>query len=433
LGFGFASPAVQVIEVAAARRQIVSGSSGIRAPSLSIGVKEFNGINNISFQPCNRRTPSSTQRTLTLKILLWPPNFQGAIPFMIERHEEIAQLRGLLRRHRVVGIIGARQVGKTTLARMLSEQWHGRSSFFDLESIEDQARLADPMLALKSLRGLVLIDEIQRLPNLFTVLRVLADRPARPASFLVLGSASPDLLRQSSESLAGRIFYHEIGGFTLDEAGAAHHEKLWLRGGLPRSYLARSLTESNEWRPGFIRAFLERDLPQLGIGVSATAMRRCWTMLAHYHGQVWNVSEFARSLGVADTTVRGYVDRLTSALVVRQLLPWHENISKRQVKSPKVYVADSGLLHSLLNIRSMPDLESHPRQEPPGKDLCLIRSFGNCVLNVRNAFSGPLMAVLSWIFWWYAGQLAVGFRIQTYECPAYHPCHASIHNGSGIA
>ena len=280
---------------------------------------------------------------------------------MIPRNEEIAQLRGLLRRHRVVGIIGARQVGKTTLAREFASEWRARSSFFDLESIEDQSRFADPMLALKSLRGLVVIDEIQRLPNLFTVLRVLADRPTLPAKFLVLGSASPDLLRQSSESLAGRIFYHEIGGFTLSEVGAANHEKLWFRGSLPRSYLARSLTESNEWRMGFIRTFLERDLPQLGISINSTTMRRFWTMLAHYHGQVWNSSEFARSFGVADTTIRGYLDRLTSALVVRQLLPWHENISKRQIKSPKVYIADSGLLHSLLNIRSMSDLESHPK------------------------------------------------------------------------
>jgi len=280
---------------------------------------------------------------------------------MIPRNDEIARLRGLLRRHRVVGIIGARQVGKTTLARMLASEWLGKSSFFDLESIEDQARLADPMLALKSLRGLVVIDEIQRLPNLFAVLRVLADRPALPARFLVLGSASPDLLRQGSESLAGRIFYHEIGGFALNEVGAANHEKLWFRGGLPRSYLARSLAESNEWRKGFIRTFLERDLPQLAININSTTMRRFWTMLAHYHGQIWNSSEFARSFGVADTTIRGYLDRLTSALVVRQLLPWHENISKRQVKSPKAYIADSGLLHSLLSISSTPDLESNPK------------------------------------------------------------------------
>jgi hypothetical protein len=280
---------------------------------------------------------------------------------MIERREELELLLGLLRRHRVVGIVGARQVGKTTLSRMLLKRWHGPSSFFDLENPEDQARLSDPMLALKPLRGLVVIDEIQRQPNLFTVLRVLADRPARPARFLVLGSASPELLRQSSESLAGRIYYHELGGLTLAEVGASHHKRLWFRGGLPRSYVARSPAESHEWRAGFVQTFLERDLPQIGIGVSAMAMRRFWTMLAHYHGQTWNASEFARSFGVADTTVRGYLDHLTSALVVRQLPPWHENISKRQVKAPKVYVADSGLLHALLNLRTEADLEAHPK------------------------------------------------------------------------
>jgi hypothetical protein len=280
---------------------------------------------------------------------------------MIERKEELDLLLGLLHRHRVVGIIGARQVGKTTLARMLVQRWPGPSSFFDLENPEDQARLSDPMLALKPLRGLVVIDEIQRLPDLFTVLRVLADRPARPAQFLVLGSASPELLRQSSESLAGRIYYHELGGLTLAEVGASHHKRLWFRGGLPRSYLARSLAESHEWRVGFVQTFLERDLSQIGMGVSAVAMRRFWTMLAHYHGQIWNASEFARSFGVADTTVRGYLDRLTSVLVVRQLLPWHENISKRQVRAPKVYVADSGLLHALLNLRTEADLDAHPK------------------------------------------------------------------------
>ncbi|MBM4024966.1 MAG: ATP-binding protein [Planctomycetes bacterium] len=280
---------------------------------------------------------------------------------MIAREEEMATLRTLLQRHRVVGLVGARQVGKTTLARRLAQGWTGRVEYFDLENPEDQARLADPMLALQPLRGLVVIDEIQRVPDLFAILRVLADRPRRPARFLVLGSASPELLRQSSESLAGRIVYHEVGGFSLEEVGMARRSRLWLRGGLPRSFLARSAAESHEWRQGFIRTFLERDLPQLGLGVNATAMRRFWTMLAHYHGQIWNASEFARSFGVADTTVRDYLDRLTSALAVRQLPPWHENVAKRQVKSPKVYIADCGLLHTLLNLRTQADLEVHPK------------------------------------------------------------------------
>ena len=280
---------------------------------------------------------------------------------MVERESEVEAVLGLLKRHRVVGILGARQVGKTTLARMIIEHSRRQAEFFDLENPEDLARLQDPMLALKDLRGLVVIDEVQRVSDLFPVLRVLADRPRTPARFLVLGSASPELLRQGSETLAGRIVYHELGAFCLEEVGAERHLRLWLRGGMPRSYLARSLRESHEWRRSFVQTFLERDLPQLGININSTTMRRFWTMLAHYHGQTWNASEFARSFGVADTTIRGYLDRLAAALVVRQLQPWHENISKRQVRAPKVYVADSGLLHTLLNLRTQTDLEGHPK------------------------------------------------------------------------
>ncbi len=280
---------------------------------------------------------------------------------MINRTGETDALRGLLRRHPVVGIVGARQVGKTTLARNIAESSRPPAIFYDLENTEDMARLSDPMLALKNARGLVIIDEIQRHPDLFPVLRVLVDRRGPPARFLVLGSASPELLRQGSETLAGRIVYHTLGGFALDEVGAEQHERLWLRGGFPRSYLARSSAESAEWRQGFIRTFLERDLPQLGIMIRSTTLRRFWTMLAHYHGQIWNASEFGRSFGVADTTVRNYLDILTSALVVRQMQPWHENIGKRQVKAPKVYLADTGILHALLNIRTLKDLQGHPK------------------------------------------------------------------------
>ncbi len=280
---------------------------------------------------------------------------------MIERKSHVQSILQLLKRHPVVGIIGARQVGKTTLAHMIAEHTKSQVVFFDLENPEDLARLQEPMLALKALRGLVVIDEVQRFPDLFPVLRVLADRPRKPARFLVLGSASPELLRQGSETLAGRIVYHELSGFGIEEIGVAHHPKLWLRGGMPRAYLARSLKGSHEWRRSFIQTFLERDLPQLGVNISSTTMRRFWSMLAHYHGQTWNASEFARSFGVAHTTVRGYLDRLASALVVRQLQPWFENISKRQVRAPKVYVADSGLLHTLLNLRTQSDLEGHPK------------------------------------------------------------------------
>jgi predicted AAA+ superfamily ATPase len=189
----------------------------------------------------------------------------------------------------------------------------------------------------------------------------LVDQPKASTRFLLLGSASPDLIRRGSETLAGRIFYHELGGFSLDEVSVENTLQLWVRGGFPRSFLARSHAESEEWRRGFIRTFLERDLPQLGINIRSTTMRRFWTMLSHYHGQTWNASEFARSFGVADTTVRNYLDVLTSALVIRQLQPWHENISKRQVKAPKIYLADSGLLHTLLNLRTLADLEGHPK------------------------------------------------------------------------
>ncbi|MBL7178522.1 MAG: ATP-binding protein [Desulfobacteraceae bacterium] len=279
----------------------------------------------------------------------------------MKRKQEISTLQKLLKRHPVVGIVGARQVGKTTLARALVKTIKKSITYFDLENQEDLARLSDPMLGLKELKGLVVIDEIQRHPDLFPVLRVLVDRSRPLSRFLILGSASPDLLQQSSETLAGRIIYHQLNGFTMDEVGPSNHNRLWLRGGFPRSYLARSNAASDEWRRGFIRTFLERDLPQLGINIRATTLNRFWRMLAHYHGQTWNASEFARSFGVADTTVRNYLDLMTSALVIRQLPPWHENISKRQVKAPKVYIADSGLFHSLLNLPNLHDLEGHPK------------------------------------------------------------------------
>lgn len=279
---------------------------------------------------------------------------------MIDRTKEVQVIRGLLRRHRIVAIVGARQVGKTTLARLVLKTLRGPVAYFDLENPDDDARLADAMTALRRLRGLVVIDEVQRRPELFPILRVLADRPSG-AKFLLLGSASPALLQRSSETLAGRIVYHELRGFSLDEVGSDRLDQLWARGGFPRSFLARSLAESDEWRRAFIRTFLERDLPQLGITIQSTTLRRFWNMLAHYHAQVWNSSEFARSFGVADTTVRGYLDLLSAALVVRQLQPWHENLRKRQVRSPKVYIVDSGLLHTLLGLRTLADVESHPK------------------------------------------------------------------------
>lgn len=280
---------------------------------------------------------------------------------MVPRERHLAELKGLLDRHPVVGLLGARQVGKTTLARMLAGRRGGETVRFDLEDPDDLARLAEPKVTLGRLRGLVVIDEVQRRPDLFSVLRVLVDRPAAIARFLILGSASPGLLRQGSETLAGRVAFHELDGFALDEVGGQARETLWLRGGFPRSFVARSDEDSAEWRRVFIRTFIERDLPQLGSQIPAPTLRQFWRMLAHYHAQVWNGAELARALAVAGSTVRRYLDLLEGALVVRVLPPWHENLAKRQVKAPKVYVADSGLLHSLLGIGTRDELESHPK------------------------------------------------------------------------
>jgi len=280
---------------------------------------------------------------------------------MIDRRAERAHVGRLQRQFPVVALLGPRQVGKTTLARQLAGRSTGPTRIFDLESAEDLALLADPLLTLRPLAGLIVLDEVQRLPEIFATLRVLVDQPRPRRRFLVLGSASPELLRQSSESLAGRIAYHELGGFGLDEVGVAHTDRLWRRGGFPRSYLARSEADSRRWREGLIRTYLERDLPTLGLRLPAPALRRFWMMLAHYHAQVWNASELARAFAVAHTTIQRYLDVLTATFMVRQLQSWHENIGKRQVKAPKVYVRDSGLLHTLLGVADARALETHPK------------------------------------------------------------------------
>ena len=280
---------------------------------------------------------------------------------MIPRYRHEARLRRLLDQFPVVGLVGARQVGKTTLARHLAAREEGRVTFFDLEDPNDLARLADPRLALESLQGLVVIDEVQHSEGLFRLLRVLVDRPDNCTRFLVLGSADPTLLRQSSESLAGRIAYHELTPFTVDEAGPESVERLWLRGGFPRSFLSADEEESVAWRRAFVRTFLTRDLPQLGIAIPATTMRRFWTMVAHYHGNRWNAAELARSLGVTAPTVNSYLDALVDSLIVRRLTPWFENLKKRQVKAPKVYLADTGLLHTLLGVKTEFALLGHPK------------------------------------------------------------------------
>ena len=280
---------------------------------------------------------------------------------MIDRSDHVDRLVWLFRTFPVVGIIGARQVGKTWLAGRLAEQVKKTVTRFDLENPADLVRLADPMLALEQLRGLVIIDEIQRHPDLFPVLRVLADRPRRPARFLILGSATRDLLRQSSESLAGRIAYHELGGFSLSETGVARLQRLWQRGTFPRSYLAASDAASVVWREEFVSTFIERDLRALGFDLPPATLGRFWTMLAHYHGQIWNGAELARAFAVSEPTVRRYLDALTGTFMVRQLRPWSENLGKRQVKTPKIYLGDSGILHSLLGIRDRAALEGHPK------------------------------------------------------------------------
>ena len=281
---------------------------------------------------------------------------------MRDRTSHLNALEQRLRANPVVGLLGARQVGKTTLTRELVRRRLGTVHFFDLESSSDLAQLtADPLLVLSPLRGLVVLDEIQRLPEVFPTLRVLADRPRSPARFLVLGSASPDLLRQSSETLAGRISYYSLPGFTLPEILTNETDRLWLRGGFPRAFTARSHADSLRWRNDFIRSFLERDLGQLGITVPSATMDRFWAMLAHCHGQLWNGSELGRAFGISHHAARRYLDALVSTFMVRSLKPWHANLRKRQIKSPKIYFRDTGLLHCFLGVSTREELERHPK------------------------------------------------------------------------
>ena len=278
---------------------------------------------------------------------------------MIYRKDLHERIKEALDRSRIVVLLGPRQCGKTTLAREFLNP--DSANYFDLEDPVGLMRLEEPMTALRELEGLVVIDEIQRRAELFPILRVLADRKPLPARFLILGSASPDLLRQSSESLAGRVEVITMGGFDLVEVGSESSAKLWLRGGFPDSFTAPNESDSFSWRKNFIQTFLERDLPQAGISIAPTALFRFWSMLAHYHGQVWNAAEPAKSLGVSQPTVRRYLDLLTGFFMVRQLAPWHANLKKRQVKSPKIYFRDSGLLHQILGIRSEKDLLGSPK------------------------------------------------------------------------
>ena len=292
-------------------------------------------------------------------LAFWMVGVQFTMRIMIGRPELVDRVEEGLARSPVTLILGPRQCGKTTLARLLGEKQAG--SYYDLESPRDLARLAQPQTVLEAARGLVVLDEIQQRPDLMPLLRVLADRKPLPCRFLLLGSASPDLMKKSSETLAGRVHLVDMSGVTLFETGPERRTELWTRGGFPKSFLAEDEAGSVKWREDFVRTFLQRDIPMLGIQVPAATLHRFWTMLAHYHGGIWNGSEIGASLGVSHHAARRYLDALCGAYVLRQLPPWVENLGKRVVKSPKVYVRDSGLLHALLGIPDMAALQGHPK------------------------------------------------------------------------
>jgi len=351
---------------------------------------------------------------------------------MIVRELHVRQVTSLLERFPVVAILGARQVGKTTLANEIVASIKSPAVRFDLESPADLARLAEPMLALEGLRGVIVLDEVQRRPEIFPALRVLADRRRIRARFLVLGSASPDLLEQTTETLAGRIAHYELPGFALREVGAGRLDRLWVRGGFPRSFLSRSDAASMEWRQEFVRTFIERDLPALGVNIASDTMRRFWSMLAHHHAQLWNASEIGRSFGVADTTVRGYLDRLTDALVVRQLKPWHENIGKRQVKAPKIYIRDSGLLHALLNLGSQRDIEGHPKLGASWEGYLIdqiVQQLGvrSDEVHFWRTHTGAELDLLV-----VRGRLRIGFEVKRTVAPAITPSMRSAIKDLGL-
>ena len=339
---------------------------------------------------------------------------------MIVRAGHINAVKGLLAESKVVGLLGARQIGKTTLARQIAKVHAAGATYFDLESSHDLSRLGDPLLALESLRGLVVLDEVQRRPDIFPTLRVLADR-ARGARFLVLGSASPELLRQTSETLAGRIAFHQLDGFSLEEIGMRRAAELWLRGGFPRAFVAKTLGASMRWRQDLVSTYLERDLPQLGIRVPSTTLRRFWTMLAHVHGQTLNWSELGRSMGITDMTVRHYVDLLAGTFMVRVLAPWHENLAKRQVKAPKVYIRDSGILHALLDIGTMHALEQHPKLGASWEGFCIESIIGRLKARPQQCFYWATHAGAELDLLVTAGGKRRGFEIKRTVAPKVTP------------
>lgn len=341
---------------------------------------------------------------------------------MIERSSHAAEIGALLREFPVVAIVGARQTGKTTLAQALGDSFGGDVHRFDLEDPRDDARLAAPMLAIEPLAGLVIIDEVQRRPDLFPVLRVLADRAGTRVRYLILGSAAPELVQGGGESLAGRIAFHELPGLDLAETGAQQVDALWRRGGLPRSLLAASDAASLRWRREYIRAYLERDIPALGFRLAPVTLRRFWSMLAHYSGQLWNGAELARAFGVSEPTVRHYLDILAATCMVRILPPWHENVGKRQVKAPKIYLADSGLLHALLDIGA--DRESllgHPRVGASWEGFALHQIVRALAADWRDCHHWRLHTGAELDLLVTRGQRRLGFEIKRTDAPRLTP------------
>ena len=342
----------------------------------------------------------------------------------------LQQVQSALKRFPVVALVGSRQSGKTTLAGMVAKSWKGDVHRFDLENPLDVAALAESGLTLPKLKGLVIIDEVQRIPDLFPLLRVLADRKPLPARFLVLGSASGDLMRQGSESLAGRIRFHELPALSLGEVGAADWERLWRRGGYPKAFLAKSDAESHAWRAAFIDTFLERDIPSLGLRLPSPQLRRFWTMAAHYHGQTWNSAEIGRSLGMTDKTMLHYLQVLEQTFMVRLLQPWFENAGKRLVKNPKFYVRDAGLFHALLGVKTGVELDRHPKLGASWEGFALeevLKATGND----RNAFFWGTHGGAELDLLIRDGEKRLGFEFKFAQAPAVtksmHSAMADLH------
>lgn len=332
---------------------------------------------------------------------------------MIPRPRVLERISRTHTHHPIAALLGPRQCGKTTLARMIAER--EPCTFFDLENPVDSRRLSAPMRALEELSGLVVIDEVQRKPDLFELLRVLVDRPENATRFLLLGSASPHLVRGVSESLAGRIGFIDLSGFDLQEVGWGQRDRLWVRGGFPRSFLASDEPASLAWREDFVRTFLERDIPQLGITIPAETLRRFWTMIAHYHGQTWNAAQFARSLGTSEITARRYLDILAGAFVVRILPSWFVNMRKRQIKAPKIYIRDSGILHALLQLQTLGDVQSHPKLGASWEGFALEQVIA--VLDTRDAYSWATHAGAELDLFVRLGGKSYGFEFKYADAP----------------